>query len=80
MVFKKGDKAWMMRKDIQPITPQEPDILPSIDENTHRDTIKRHTIGMMGAVESLYGAILTPKCRVCYEKLGWLTKCKCVIK
>lgn len=46
----------------------------------HKETIKRHTIGMMGAIESLYGAILTPKCRKCYDERGWLTKCICVEK
>ncbi len=85
MVFKKGDQAWKMRKDRQipkdepvikvtdiGIVPFEP--LPPAEQ---KDTIRRHTVGMMSAVEALYGPCFTPKCKVCYAAHGWLTKCKC---
>lgn len=41
------------------------------------NNIKRHAIGHLAAVEAMFGSILTPKCKPCYERSGWLTKCVC---
>ena len=81
MVFKKGDKAWMKRKDRQHLIKETPSVeavpFEPLPLEEQKDTMKRHTIGMMSAVETLYGPCFTSKCKTCYELYGWLTKCIC---
>lgn len=85
MPFEKGNQHWEKRKDLQQASKvrvkvtEAVIIAPSvaIPPDQHKDTIKRHTVGLMSAIETMYGAVLTPKCRTCFDAYGWLTKCKC---
>ena len=69
MAVQKGDDHWKRKKMLA----NKP--TPTVENQ--KDTLKRHTLGMMGAVEAVYGPCFVPKCKVCYDDYGWLTKCIC---
>lgn len=71
MPFKKGEQHWKKRKDMQAKIVQPP------NEEQQAATIKRHAVGLIGAIEDRYGAILWRKCEKCYSKHGFTTKCVC---
>lgn len=44
-------------------------------------TVKRHITGVSISIDRLYDRIISlegnAKCKTCYQKHGWLTKCEC---
>jgi hypothetical protein len=39
------------------------------------NNLKRHYIGLGNILDDM-GAF-TPKCKICFEKYGWLSRCEC---
>ena len=92
MPFQKGHKGYGGRKkkvaevarvpDVIPIdivTPELPQVEAKMPDSVSqlKNNMTRHTIGIMSSIEDMFGSVLRPKCRICYQQHGWLTKCIC---